>query len=219
MPDVVTEGRRVVNNLERSGSLFLVKNVFSFLTAVFAIYFAVKYPLLPRQISLVSMFTIGLPGFLLSQAPNHDLIRGKFVSNILRRSTPGGITDFILVALMGLMGSIFSLSTEEIGTCATILLAVVGLQMIYRVTKKPFNWYKRSIIILCVAGMIFSFIFLPWLFALTPISIQAIAIVTILSILSAPLLHYVGIVIDWLWSKVIERYFKLDKVRDAKAKN
>lgn len=219
MPDVVTEGRRVVNNLERSGSLFLVKNVFSIMTAIVAIVLSLTYPLVPSQISLVSMFTIGIPAFLLSQAPNHDLIRGKFVSNILRRSTPGGITDFILVALMGLMGSIFSLSTEEIGTCATILLAVVGLQMIYRVTKKPFNWYKRSIIILCVAGMIFSFIFLPWLFALTPVSIQAIAIVTILSILSAPLLHYVGIAIDWLWSKVIERYFKLDKVRNAKAKN
>ena len=115
MPDVVTEGRRVVNNLERSGSLFLVKNVFSVLTAIMSIIFAFTYPLIPAQISLVSMFTIGVPAFLLSQAPNHDLIRGKFVSNILRRSVPGGLTNFILVGIMVLMGSIFNFSAEEIG--------------------------------------------------------------------------------------------------------
>ena len=205
MPDVVTEGRRVVNNLERSGSLFLVKNVFSVSTAVLSIIFALKYPLIPAQVSLVSMFTIGVPAFLLSQAPNHDLIRGRFVSNILRRSVPGGITDFILVGIMVLMGAIFSLSAEEVGTCSTILLAVVGMQMIYRVTKKPFNWYKRGIMILCAVGIVFCFAFLPWLFGLNAISIQAIAIVVTLVLLSMPLLHYVGKIVDWFWTVVIEK--------------
>ncbi len=204
MPDVVTEGRRVVNNLERSGSLFLVKNVFSVTTAILSIAFALKYPLIPAQISLVSMFTIGVPAFLLSQAPNHDLIKGRFVSNILKRSIPGGLTDFILVGIMVLMGQIFGLSTEDVGTCATILLAVVGIQMIYRVTKKPFNWYKRAIMILCVVGIIFCFAFLPWLFGLNMVTLQAGTIAVILSLLSMPLLHYVGKAINWFWVKVIE---------------
>lgn len=219
MPDVVTEGRRVVNNLERSGSLFLVKNVFSVLTAIISIIFALTYPLIPAQISLVSMFTIGVPAFLLSQAPNHDLIRGKFVSYILRRSVPGGLTDFILVGIMVLMGGIFSLSTEEIGTCSTVLLAAVGMQMIYRVTKKPFNWYKRAIIILCAVGLVFCFLVLPWLFGLTPVSLQAATITVVLAILSAPLLHYVGKYIDWFWEKVVERYIKLDRRERVKANN
>lgn len=199
MPDVVTEGRRVVNNLERSGSLFLVKNVFSVLTAVMAISLSIKYPMIPAQVSLISMFTIGVPAFLLSQAPNHDLIRGRFVSNILRRSVPGGLTDFILVGLMVAMGVIFNIPSEDIGTCATILLAAVGLQMIYRVTRKPFNWYKRGIMILCLLGIIACFAFLPWLFGLHMISLQAIAMVSILAVLSMPLLHYVGKFIDWAW--------------------
>lgn len=219
MPDVVTEGRRVVNNLERSGSLFLVKNVFSVLTAIMSIIFAFTYPLIPAQISLVSMFTIGVPAFLLSQAPNHDLIRGKFVSNILRRSVPGGLTNFILVGIMVLMGNIFNFSTEEIGTCATVLLAAVGMQMIYRVTKKPFNWYKRTIIILCAVGLVFCFVVLPWLFGLSMVSLQAGAITVVLALLSAPLLHYVGKYIDWFWEKVVERYIKLDRRKRVEANN
>ncbi len=219
MPDVVTEGRRVVNNLERSGSLFLVKNVFSVITAIISIIFALTYPLIPAQISLVSMFTIGVPAFLLSQAPNHDLIRGKFVSNILRRSVPGGLTNFILVGIMVLMGNIFNFSTEEIGTCATVLLATVGMQMIYRVTKKPFNWYKRAIIILCAVGLVFCFVVLPWLFGLSMVSLQAGAITVVLAILSAPLLHYVGKYIDWFWEKFVERYIKLDRRKRVKANN
>ena len=208
MPDVVTEGRRVVNNLERSGSLFLVKNVFSFLTATFAIIFAVTYPLLPRQISLVSMFTIGIPGFLLSQAPNHDLIRGSFVSNILRRSVPGGLTDLALVGLLALFCSIFNTPAEDLGTCATFLLAFVGLQMIYRVAKKPLDWYKRSTIAVCFIGLVFCIVVLPWLFGIEQISLQSIALTSILGVLSMPLLHFVGKFVDWCWTipgKVKER--------------
>ena len=200
MPDVVTEGRRVVNNLERSGSLFLVKNVFSVLTAIIAISFAFTYPLLPRQISLVSMFTIGIPGFLLSQAPNHDLIRGNFVSNILRRSVPGGLTDVILVGALVLFSNIFGIGEENIGTCATILLAFVGIQMIYRVAKKPLGWYKRGIIALCVVGLIGAAALLPWLFGIEMISLQALTLVGILALLSLPLLHYVGKFVDWCWT-------------------
>lgn len=199
MPDVVAEGRRVVNNLERSGSLFLVKNVFSVLTATLSILLSFTYPLVPSQISLVSMFTIGVPAFLLSQAPNHDLIRGKFVSNILKRSIPGGLTDVILVGLMIAMGLIFKIPVEDVGTCSTILLACVGLQMIYRVTKKPFNWYKRAIIIGCILGMAVCYVFLPWLFGITQISLQAVVMVAILCILSVPLLRYVNKFIVWAW--------------------
>ena len=200
MPDVVAEGRRVVNNLERSGSLFLVKNVFSVLTATLSILLSFTYPLVPSQISLVSMFTIGVPAFLLSQAPNRDLIRGRFVSNILKRSVPGGLTDVILVGLMVAMGLIFNISIEDVGTCSTILLAFVGLQMIYRVTKKPFNWYKRAIIIGCTLGIIICYAFLPWLFGMTRISLQAAVMVAILCILSIPLLRYVNKFVSWLWT-------------------
>jgi cation-transporting ATPase E len=217
MPDVVTEGRRVVNNLERSGSLFLVKNVFSVLTATLSIILAFTYPLVPSQISLVSMFTIGVPAFLLSQAPNHDLIRGRFVSNILRRSVPGGLTDVVVVGLMIGIGAVFNISTEDIGTSSTILIAFVGLMMIYRVAKKPLDWYKRAIIGGCTLGMILCYVFLPWLFGMTRISLQAIILVAILVLASIPLLHYIGRFVDWLWQISAKWFTNIRKQEKSRA--
>ncbi|MBR3164294.1 HAD-IC family P-type ATPase [Candidatus Saccharibacteria bacterium] len=169
MPEVVYEGRRVVNNLERSGSLFLVKNVFSLLTALIAIIFGIAYPLVPAQVSMISFFTIGMPAFLLSQLPNTDLIRGNFVRNILFRAIPGGLTDAIIVALMMFFGRILAFQENEISTASTALLAIVGIIMVYRAAK-PLDWRKWAIWGLCVIGVILSFIIAPQFFNLSPIS-------------------------------------------------
>ena len=97
MPDLVYEGRRVVNNIERSASLFLVKNIFSLLLSVLSAVFMFTYPLEPAQISFVSMFTIGIPGFLLALEPNKHRIKGDFLKNVLIKALPGGLTDVIAV--------------------------------------------------------------------------------------------------------------------------
>lgn len=86
MPDVVYEGRRVVNNVQRSASLFLVKNIFSLLMAVFSMVLMITYPLEPAQVSLISMFTIGAPGFLLALEPNKNRIEGRFITNVLLKA-------------------------------------------------------------------------------------------------------------------------------------
>jgi len=202
MPDVVAEGRRVVNNLERSGSLFLVKNVFSVLTATFTIIFAITYPVLPRQISFSGMFTIGIPGFLLSQAPNFDLIRGKFVSNVLRRAVPGGLTDLILVGLFALLSSIFHTPAEDIGTCATFLLIIVGLQMVYRVAKKPLDWYKRGVIALCIIGSIICCVVPPltWFFGVEKVATSSLSLTALLGVASIPILFFIGKLVDYCWT-------------------
>jgi cation-transporting ATPase E len=198
MPDVVAEGRQVVNNLERSGSLFLVKNVFSLITSLVVIMFAVTYPLIPAQISLISMFTIGIPGFLLSQAPNHDLIRGSFVSNILKRATPGGLTDCILVALMVVLGKVFSLSANDTSTACAVLIAAVGMLMVWRASK-PVDWYKRACFIACMVGLIFCYIFLSDFFGMSQISIQTAIITGALILASYPLLQSMHKFVDWFW--------------------
>ena len=135
MPQVVAEGRQVVNNLERSGSLFLVKNVFSLLTSILAIIFSINYPLVPAQISLISLFTIGMPAFLLSQLPNTDLIKGRFVYNILFRAVPGGLADVIMVAAMTVIGTFVGFGETDVSTCCAILMMVVGLVMVYRAAR------------------------------------------------------------------------------------
>lgn len=191
MPDIVKEGRRVVNNLERSGSLFLVKNIFSILTALLAICFKVTYPLTPSQISLISMFTIGIPAFLLSQIPNTDIIKGNFAKNIIAKAIPGGITDTIIVAIMVVVGIYFDASVSDISTASTILLAIVGLMVLYH-TSKPMNHDKLRIFIICTLGLIFSMLFLKNLFGLTEhMSIQAILLCINFSIMTEPILRYI----------------------------
>ena len=90
MPQIVAEGRRVVNNLQKAASLYLTKNIFSFLLAIFALISVLTYPLKPSQITLISMFTIGVPSFVLSLEPNSRRIKGHFIANVLKMALPAG---------------------------------------------------------------------------------------------------------------------------------
>lgn len=94
MPSVVMEGRRVVNNIERTASLYLVKNIFSLLLAIFSMSVMLDYPLEPSQVSLISMFTIGIPSFFLALEPNKNQIRGHFLTNVLVKALPAGLIRF-----------------------------------------------------------------------------------------------------------------------------
>ena len=127
MPDVVLEGRRVVNNIQRSASLFLVKNIFSFFLSMLAVILSFTYPLKPAQVSLIGMFTIGIPAFFLALQPNKEKIEGRFLSNILLRAFPAGITDVIVVEMMVLLASMFEIKYTDYSTASTILLSIVGL--------------------------------------------------------------------------------------------
>ena len=200
MPEVVAEGRRVVNNLERSGSLFLVKNVFSFITSVIAICFAITYPLIPAQISLISAFTIGIPGFLLSQAPNHDLIKGNFVSNILKRAAPGGLTDMVVVMMMVILGGIFNISQVDVSTSCTFLLMVVGMMMVARASK-PIDTYKKVVICLCIAGLALCYALIPAFFGMTRMTLQSWVICGALAVFSIFVLRLMTNVVDWIWKQ------------------
>lgn len=196
MPDVVREGRRVVNNLERSGSLFLVKNIFSFLMAILTIVLSITYPLTPTQVSLISMFTIGVPAFLLSQVPNTALIRGDFMKKIILCALPGGITDVVLVIIMTVIGGRIGLGGSEITTVATILLAVIGMMVLYNVSK-PMDWRKWSIWGISAAGLIFSVIFLKSLFGISAqLSWLAIGTLVGFAILAWPMLSGIQKVVN-----------------------
>lgn len=190
MPEVVLEGRQVVNNLQRSGSLFLVKNIFSFLISVLAIFFNVRYPLEPSQISLISMFTIGIPAFFLSQVPNKERIEGNFLKNILFKAFPGGLVGTIIVAAMVIFGTIFEASSSDISSASTILLAVIGLMVLYNISK-PMDKYKWAIWLFCALGLLISILFLKELFAITrDMSIQGTLLCINFMLISEVVLRY-----------------------------
>ena len=169
MPDVVYEGRRVVNNIQRSASLFLVKNIFSLLLSLFSVILMVTYPLEPAQVSLISMFTIGVPGFLLALEQNKDRIKGHFITNVMLKALPGGLTDVIAVGALVVCGEVLCISDASIGTIATLVLSVVGFMILFKISE-PLNGMKYAVIIGNIAGLVFSGFFLKKLFALTDLS-------------------------------------------------
>lgn len=206
MPDVVMEGRKVVNNLERSGSLFLVKNIFSLLMSAMAIFFSIRYPLQPSQISLISVFTIGLPGLCLSQIPNHELIKGKFMTNILIKALPAGIVDAIIVAAMIFFGNIFNSTQSDISTASTILLSVVGMMIVYRISK-PMNTLKWGIWVMCGLLLALSMIYLSSFFGVGGMSVQCVLLCVNFAIIAEPMLRYLTILVEG----TRKLFFKIEK--------
>jgi cation-transporting ATPase E len=198
MPDVVLEGRRVVNNLERSGSLFLVKNVFSLLTSILAICFAVTYPLVPSQVSLISMFTIGIPGFLLSQLPNKDIIRGNFVENILKKAIPTGLTDAFMIATMVVCGTLLGLKTTDISTATTLVIAVIGFVYIYTIIR-PLDNLRALILFGCVLGLILCTAFLPTLFSMARMEWRGWALAVTMALVCPFVLRATNFLVGKLW--------------------
>ncbi|MBS6196720.1 MAG: cation-translocating P-type ATPase [Clostridiales bacterium] len=207
MPSVVLEGRRVVNNIERSASLFLVKNMFSFLLALFSMAFMITYPLEPSQVSLIGMFTIGIPAFLLAMEPNKKMIQGHFLTNVLLKALPAGLTDVLIVGFLVIFGAVFGLTSEEISTAATLLLAIVGLMILFNISK-PMNKFRWVIWIGMVAGLIFCSIFLKELFAIGKITRKCGMVLIIFAIATEPLLRYISILI-----RKIEKTYKRKRER------
>ncbi len=207
MPSVVREGRRVVNNLERSGSLFLVKNIFSFIMALLSICFAAKYPMNPTQVSLVTMFTIGIPSFFLAQIPNEKLIRGNFIKNVVFNAAPAALTNLCLIALATFVGSeIFHIPRPILSTVCTFVWAVVGLVYLVKLCK-PFDKWKYMIVSACITGMILFSIFLKGLFGLEhDLGWQAWTIFAGAVLLVNPVMFVMAKVFAWVNNKFFEKY-------------
>ena len=204
MPEVVLEGRRVVNNIQRSASLFLVKNIFSFLLSVASVVFMFTYPLEPSQVSLVSKFTIGVPAFFLALEPNKNMIKGHFLTNVLLKALPAALTDALAVAALVIFGRTFDVSSTDISTAATMLLAIVGFMILYKISA-PMNKIRFSIVSGCIAGLLFCSIFLKDLFAITSMTKECIMLFVVFAIATEPVLRYLTTLVE----KVKYYYLKL----------
>ena len=211
MPSVVLEGRRVVNNIERSASLFLVKNIFSFLLSLFSMAFMITYPLEPSQISMVAMFTIGIPAFLLAMEPNKKMIEGHFLTNVLLKALPAGLTDVLIVGFLTVFGQTFGMSNEEISTAATLLLAIVGLMILFKISK-PMNVFRWIVWSAMVAGLLFCVIFLKNLFGIGVMTRKCCMTLIVFAVATEPLLRYISQIVAGIRKLVLRRREKrLDK--------
>lgn len=198
MPSVVMEGRRVVNNIERTASLFLVKNIFSLLLSVYTILLHFSYPLEPSQVSLISMFTIGIPAFVMSLEFNRKRIQGHFMNNVMYKALPAGLTDFTVISLLVIFCKEFRVSGPDLSTSCTILLAIVGIMILYKIAS-PMTTFHWILWFAMVFGILFCMVFLNEIFAISMLSRKSAMLLIIFAIITEPILRYMSILLGRLW--------------------
>ncbi len=151
IPKIIEEGRRTINNIERSASLFLTKTTYATLLAIIFLFIPMNYPFEPIHLSLISSITIGIPAFVLALEPNKERVKDNFFKNILKKSLPGGITIVINVLSVLIVSKLFNLTSDEISTMSVILVASTGFILLYKICYK-FN-LLRSVLYLFLLGL------------------------------------------------------------------
>ena len=188
MPNVVGEGRRVINNIERSATLFLVKNIFSFALALVSLIFTMPYPFTAAQLSLVSSLTIGFPAFVLAMEPNESLIHGKFLRNVFYRAVPPAMTDFVLIIGVLLFYYAFHIERGMMSTICAITMGIVGILVIVRLCR-PWTLIRKLLVGAICAAFLVSVLFLKKLFTLSPLDFAGMLLLVVFALLAWPALN------------------------------
>lgn len=210
MPAIVAEGRRVINNIQRAASLFLVKNIFSFALTLLLLFIDMPYPLLPIQLSLISTFTIGIPSFFLALEPNYARVEGKFMRNVIRRAMPGGLTNLTIVLLAGFFTSTFDLSNEQLNTICVWVMSAVGLVTLYHVSV-PFTRLRLAVLAAMTAAMLFCLLVIPAFFDLPALNASSALILVTLLLACPTVMRFFRVIFD-------KRVAKLDLAPAKKQK-
>lgn len=205
MPNVVAEGRRVINNIQRSATLFLIKNIFSFILAVTSLIFTVPYPFTAAQLSLVSSLTIGFPAFVLAMEPNESIVKGKFLRNVLSSALPAALTDYVLIVGVLLFYYAFQIEPGMMSTICAVTMGIVGILVIVRICR-PMTLIRKLLIAAVSVTFAFSAIFLKSLFTLSPLDFSGMLLLVTFALLAWPALQLAYQVQGKLRKKVDKRF-------------
>ena len=185
MPHVVREGRRAINNLQRSASLFLVKSIFSGVIAVCFLFLSAAYPFEPIQFTLINAVTIGIPSFLLALEPNKERIRGHFISNVLRQALPGAAAMILGLLLLLPVSAFLGLDAVQLSTMAVCQTAFAGFLTLVKISR-PLNVPRTVLCIAMVTVFCLAIVLFRDLFSLTVFTVpMAVALVPLLAAASA----------------------------------
>lgn len=183
MRNIVYEGRKNINNITRSASLFTYKNIFSLLLSIYAIIFTIAYPLEPNQVSLGSAFTIGIPAFFLTFEENQKKQQNdEFWKNIFLKSFPSAIISFLAIVCMVKCSVIFDINSNDLTTACSYLFFTGGFIILYKCAK-PLNKYRTIVFIGCILGMIITINMIPEFFSIRSISLKAAILVIVFALL------------------------------------
>lgn len=169
MPSVVAEGRRVVNNVQKSSSLFLMKTIFAICISIFVLCLGKPYPFSPIQFMLLEVFVIGLPSFFLALQPNINKIEGRFLSNVLKNTLPAGLCLVVSVIAMYCYQMFVPITTDALVTMSSIAILVSGFIALYHMCR-PWNLFKAIMYVMCLATATCLVLYMPTLFKYVKIS-------------------------------------------------
>ena len=200
MPKIVAEGRRTINNIERSATLYLVKTIYSFILAVAFAFINYSYPFLPIQLTLIGALAIGIPSFILAMEPNYDRVEGKFLINVMQVAVPGAMSIIANVVMALIIAETTGANYTEMSTLAAYLTSIASMVILYDLCI-PFNLFRTIMFSFLVAIFFGAFNFFKPLFCVTTIPWELIIVVVSLGIVTF-LLHK-------LFVRITEMLFKV----------
>lgn len=201
MPKVVGEGRRSINNIQRSSSLFLCKTTYATLLAVIFLFLNRAYPFIPIQLTLTSIVTIGIPSFILALEPNNERINGRIIINVLRKSLPTALTIVTNIIIITILPEVIRLTEIEVSTLAVLLTGFTGFMLLYRISV-PFNTLRRILFITMICLFIFGVVMLRDLFSLTILTPHIIVLTAILLMIAVMLFNMFNTICDKFTTKI-----------------
>ena len=196
MPGIVAEGRRVVNNIQRAATLFLVKNIFSLGLSVITLFTNLPYPIVPVHLTVISALTIGVPSFFLAMEPNYARFQGHFLRGVLRRAFPGGLTNIFVVLAAQAYMTVFDLSLAQTGTICAGILGVVGMLVLFQVSK-PFDKFRTVIWWAMAFALLACFTALGALFNLRTEAPAVLLVMATLLVMTPTVFFAVMRLFDW----------------------
>ena len=202
IPSIIKEGRRSINNLERSATLFLSKTIYSSLLALLFIFINKNYPFEPIQLTLTSVFTIGIPSFILALEPNDEIVSGSFLNKVFKRSIPSALTIVMNILFLTFLSDLFHLDTSQVSTLCVIMTAFTGFLLLFRLCI-PFNKLRIFLIVFLLLGFSISVLGLRTLFSLTILNLKMFLFIVILVLLSTLVFNVLNIVVSKIFKEEV----------------
>ena len=206
IPSIIKEGRRTINNIERSATLFLAKTTYSFLLVLIFMFVSFNYPFEPIQLTLTNFFTIGVPSFILALEPNNNRIKGNFLINVFSKSLPASLTIVLNIIILAILGNLFKLNNNQISTLCVLMTGFTGFLLLFKICY-PLNKLRLFLIISLIIGFITTIVGFREFFSLTILNLKMFIFILILVFISTIIFSLMSIFVD----KLIKKYPKLFK--------
>ena len=204
MPEIVAEGRRTINNIERSASLLLVKTIYTILIILTCLFTRSEYFFIPIQLTLITATTIGIPSFILALEPNTNLVSGNFILKIFKNSIPAGVTVFLNIVIIVLFEKAFNLDQSIVNALAVLITGTTGFIHLYKVSK-PFNLLRKVLFIVLLTTFIYGAFFQYNFFDLASLNLKIALITFLLIIFSFYSYDIIQTLINFINRKVNEK--------------